>query len=70
MHRPTNANYWHCQIEIAPDCADRKIVNKEKAEWQKDALSALTNFLVAYASFNHQDPIPPVKKEWYVMHSA
>lgn len=70
MHRPTNANYWHCQIEIAPDCADGKTVNKEKAEWQKDALRALTNFLVAYASFNHQDPIPPVKEEWYVKHSA
>lgn len=64
MHRPTNANYWHCQIEIDP------AVKKDKAEWQKDALRALTNFLVAYASFNHLDPIPPVKEEWYVKRPA
>lgn len=70
MHRPTNANYWHCQIEIAPDCEDGKTVNKEKAEWQKDALRVLTNFLVVYASFEHKNPIPSVKKEWYIKHPA
>ena len=65
MHRPTNANYWHCQIEISPACEDGKTVNKDKAEWQKDALRALTNFLVAYASLEYKNPIPSVKAEWY-----
>ena len=70
MHRPTNANYWHCQIEIAPDCEEGKTVNKEKSEWQKNALRALTNFLVAYASFEHKNPIPSVKQEWYIKETA
>lgn len=70
MHRPTNANYWHCQIEIAPACEDGKTVNKEKSEWQKQALRALTNFFVVYTSFNHPEPIPGVKKEWYIKETA
>ena len=70
MHRPTNANYWHCQIEIAPDCDEGKTVNKDKAEWQKDALRALTNFMIVYASFEHTDPIPLVKEEWYIKETA
>lgn len=70
MHRPTNANYWHCQIEIAPDSEDGMTVNKEKSEWQKDALRALTNFLVFHASFEHKTPIPSVKKEWYIKYPA
>ncbi len=70
MHRPTNANYWHCQIEIAPACEGGKIVNKEKSEWQKDALRALTNFLVIYASFDYPDPIPLIKEEWYIKETA
>ena len=70
MHRPTNANYWHCQIEIAPACEDGKTVNKENSEWQKNALRALTSFLVAYASFEHKNPIPSVKAEWYIKETA
>ncbi len=65
-HRPTNANYWHCQIEIAPDSDDGKTVDKDKAEWQKKALRALTNFLIPHTSFAPPDPIPQVKPEWYV----
>ena len=64
MHRPTNANYWHCQVEIDP------AVKKDKAEWQKDALRALTNFLVGYASFEHKNPLPLIKKEWYIKETA
>lgn len=63
-HRPTNANYWHCQVEIDP------AVKKDKAEWQKDALRALTNFLVGYASFEHKNPLPLIKKEWYIKETA
>lgn len=66
MHRPTNANYWHCQIEIAPDSEDGRTIDKDKAEWQKKALRALANFLVPHATLKCPDPIPQVKSEWYL----
>lgn len=68
QHRPTNANYWHCQIEIAPAtfAEEKDTIRKDKASWQKDALRALTNFLTPYASFLIPAPIPEVSKEWYV----
>lgn len=65
MHRPTNANYWHCQIEIAEDCGGGKTVKKETAELQDKAFKALTNFLIIHTSFEYKSPIPKVKKEWY-----
>lgn len=65
-HRPTVSNFWHCQVEIAPDCDPRMVVKKNKSAWQKDALRALTNFLIPYATLDYPLPIPVVKKEWYV----
>lgn len=68
-HRPTNANYWHCQIEIAPDWNEiREIVKKEKAKWERDALKAMTNVLVGVAYENPalNDSFPKIKEEWYV----
>lgn len=70
VHRPTNANYWHCQIEIAPACSGGKTVSKDKAEWQKEALRTLTNFLIIYVSFDYPFPLPKVKEEWYINKSA
>ncbi len=70
MHRPTNANYWHCQIEISPAFEGSSTVRKDKAEWQKNALRTLTNFLTAYASFEYATPIPEVRKEWYIKEPA
>ncbi len=70
MHRPTNANYWHCQIEIAPAFEGAQTISKDKAEWQKNALRALTSFLVMYTSFDHPQPIPRVKSEWYIKETA
>ncbi len=66
-HKPTVSNYWHCQIEIAPDCAPRKVVKKSKATYEKDALKALTNFLVPFAHCSPPDPVPDVKESWYMI---
>ena len=65
-HRPTVSNFWHCQVEIAPDLDPRTVVRKDKAVWQKNALRALTNFLLPYATLEHSVPIPVVKESWYI----
>lgn len=70
MHRPTNANYWHCQIEISPDCEEGKTVDKDKSEWQKRALRSLTNFLVPYTSLAYPNPLPTVNPQWYIKEPA
>lgn len=70
MHRPTNANYWHCQVEIAPAFGGAQTISKDKAEWQKNALRALSNFLIVYASYDYPTPIPIVKDEWYIKDTA
>lgn len=80
-HRPTTANYWHCQIEVFPDTDTNRaegsgpekelILKKEKSTWQTTtmdkAVKTITNILSGVAACSLSPSIPPeVPPQYYL----
>lgn len=66
VHRPTFANYWHCQIEVAknPDPKSPPVLDVNAA-WERKMLRTFRNFLVPYCTNSIAGEVPKVDESRY-----
>lgn len=66
VHRPTFANYWHCQIEVAKKTFPKSPpILEVKAKWEKKMLRTFRNFLLPFCNKTMKIEIPQVEKAKY-----
>ena len=66
VHKPTFANYWHCQIEVAKNTDPKSppMIDDPRG-WEKKMLRTFRNFLVPYCTNSITGEIPKIDESRY-----